>query len=744
MADVLQPKALVQLVGSGGVTKVEEEWMRLVESSKTAPAKLADYQPVLLELAGRGKKSEAEALAWAAVETLSQRHSAQDVLPAAGAFLLALGDSEEFRKQVAELYRQAYPDYEGLEDLLTEAGLAAGRPVRRALRTLDVSLAVEEGAFLVSRESDQAAQVKRVDRETWQFTITTSGRTQTLGAVHLADQWQPASSDDFRVMRQFEPQRLRQRLEDDPAGVLVDLCRQNANSIGSEALAELLAPDLVPPEDWKRWWGKARSALKKSPHLRLEGRSPYTVVYDDTPVDFTSEFVDQFRRHRDPVRRFDFVEKYIRECSVRGESSDRAILLEWHRVLRDQARDAIRAKDAAAALIAAASWQVGEMADVAGAQAELFDLMAESSAPAPLMAPIRRQDLLERAVKALIETRPQSGRDELLAMLPNLPQSYCDRAVEWLMQGGCTRTELDPAVQRILAAPVAHFDALLWLWDGPAYGELVQNIPPLTILMRILRTLTDARLSDEISKEQARTMCQHARSALSARNFERFEGALQGIDSGMAAALRNQINHVDGLGRPVQDGLLNRVSPHLPKREAGPVVLPWDREDIIYTTETGLSRKQNEIEHHVNVKMRENAIAIGAAAEKGDLSENSEYKFALEERDLLRARLAQMNSEYHVARVLSPDEVPTDYVGIGTRVVFRRQSDGQPYELTFVGPWESDHDKRRINYKAPLAKLVLGKRPGDTVEFDHTGASGTYEIVALHNGLREMAMHETG
>ena len=148
-----------------------------------------------------------------------------------------------------------------------------------------------------------------------------------------------------------------------------------------------------------------------------------------------------------------------------------------------------------------------------------------------------------------------------------------------------------------------------------------------------------------------------------------------------------------------------------------------------------LARKQNEIEHLVNVKMRENAKAIGDAAERGDLSENSEYKFALEERDLLRARLAQMNSEVAAASVLSVEAVPTDHAGIGTEVALRRVPDGESYTICFVGPWEADGAKGRFNYKAPLALKVLGKRVGDRAEFDHSGASGTYEVVALKNGL---------
>jgi transcription elongation factor GreA len=203
----------------------------------------------------------------------------------------------------------------------------------------------------------------------------------------------------------------------------------------------------------------------------------------------------------------------------------------------------------------------------------------------------------------------------------------------------------------------------------------------------------------------------------------------------MASAVRTHLNRLETLGRAVRDDMLRLLKQRFPSGTTAPVLLPWMRDDVIYVTAEGMAKRQQEIDHHVNVKMRDNARAIGAAAELGDLSENSEYKFALEERDLLQARLAQMNAEMSKAGVMSVDEVPTDQVGIGSRAVFRRASDGHIYEITFVGPWESDGARSMINYLAPIAKKVLGKRIGETVEFDHAGMSGTYEIVEIHNGL---------
>ena len=136
-------------------------------------------------------------------------------------------------------------------------------------------------------------------------------------------------------------------------------------------------------------------------------------------------------------------------------------------------------------------------------------------------------------------------------------------------------------------------------------------------------------------------------------------------------------------------------------------------------------------------KMKQNAIAIGKAAAHGDLSENSEYKFALEERDLLQARLAQMNAEMAIVRVISENDVPTDHVGIGTHVVMKHLDDDSRYEVTIVGPWEADVEEGLINYQTPLARSMLGKRIGDIVEFDYRAAKGRYEVVELSAHLAQ-------
>jgi transcription elongation GreA/GreB family factor len=98
-----------------------------------------------------------------------------------------------------------------------------------------------------------------------------------------------------------------------------------------------------------------------------------------------------------------------------------------------------------------------------------------------------------------------------------------------------------------------------------------------------------------------------------------------------------------------------------------------------------------------------------------------------------------MNAEVAAARVLTPADVPTDHVGVGSRVLFRRPDNRETYEMTFLGPWEADHSRGWFNYRAPLAQTILGKRIGDNIDFDHGEVNGRYEIAELHNALNEQA-----
>ena len=121
------------------------------------------------------------------------------------------------------------------------------------------------------------------------------------------------------------------------------------------------------------------------------------------------------------------------------------------------------------------------------------------------------------------------------------------------------------------------------------------------------------------------------------------------------------------------------------------------------------------------MKMPENARRIGEAASHGDLSENSEYKFALEERDLLRARVAA-----HQRRaVAGPHAQPSRRAaritwGSGcARDAAARCRGGAERVMTFLGPFETDVEQRHLQLPGAGFAEAHGPAGGRARHRDH-------------------------
>lgn len=729
---------LVELIGIGNNQAVATVWSSLLESPDHTLDELGNLDQALKVMVSQHEFTRAEELAWEAIESLSSRFECGDLVPLAGRYLLALGDSKTVRKQVLELYQKAYLDQEGLDALLEEAGLGGGRPVRRAIRTLNVCLALQEGDYLAARDEDGAVLVKRIDRTDWEITLQGSEGEETLGAVHLADGYQPASETSFRVMKIFFHDTLMKKIDKEPASIVSEICLERGGRMDSIDLENILVPDCLSESGWKKWWTRARTALKKNPNIELEGRSPYTITYVDKPQDLEAGVIKEYKKIGGPVEKLAILERYVQECKLRGQTFSLELLENYSGQAQQEAEKLAGTSPNGAALWWAVVRQIANLRGSQDFSEAALAFYREATDLQPIMQTLVDNQMVAPAMEDFLEAQRPDEDDQLLALLPMMPHGVCDVMVKRLLMHDADTARLESMMQSILSSPVQSFEALAWLWDGPTQEDKLPAPGLVAIFSRILRAVDECRRTDSLPKEKIKAVTMRARSVLTLRKHARFKQMLEDLDPSMASAIRTQLRKQDSLGRAAREDLVRLLDRKYPPVSTQKQVPPWELEDTLFVTELGFARKQDEIDHHVNVVMKKNAEAIGRAAERGDLSENSEFKFALEERDLLRARLAQMNSELSMAKVLNVDEVQTDHVNIGTRVAFKRTTDGDPYEITFFGPWESDTEKGWLNYRAPLSQKVLGKKMGEKIIFEHSGAEGEYEIVSITNALKEM------
>ena len=118
----------------------------------------------------------------------------------------------------------------------------------------------------------------------------------------------------------------------------------------------------------------------------------------------------------------------------------------------------------------------------------------------------------------------------------------------------------------------------------------------------------------------------------------------------------------------------------------------------------------------VSVERPAAAAAIAEARDKGDLSENAEYDAAREAQGLLEMRIAQLENTLSKARIIDETKIDTSKVQILSRVKLLNHNVKREVEYTIVSENEANLREGKLAIGTPIAKALLGKKVGDTVE----------------------------
>lgn len=120
--------------------------------------------------------------------------------------------------------------------------------------------------------------------------------------------------------------------------------------------------------------------------------------------------------------------------------------------------------------------------------------------------------------------------------------------------------------------------------------------------------------------------------------------------------------------------------------------------------------------------------AIAEAREHGDLSENAEYHAARDRQSFIEGRVAELEDVISRSEVIDPTKLSGDTVTFGTSVMVADEETDQESEYAIVGPYEADLSRGLISTSSPIAKALIGKRVGDSVEVRTPGGMKSYEI----------------
>jgi transcription elongation factor GreA len=125
-----------------------------------------------------------------------------------------------------------------------------------------------------------------------------------------------------------------------------------------------------------------------------------------------------------------------------------------------------------------------------------------------------------------------------------------------------------------------------------------------------------------------------------------------------------------------------------------------------------------------------NAIAV--AREHGDLKENAEYHAARERQSFVEGRILELESVVSCAEVIDPSIFTGDVVRFGAKILLADEDTDEESNYQIVGAYEADVATGLLSCTSPLARALMGKSIGDSVEVTAPGGSKSYEIVEVN------------
>ena len=123
--------------------------------------------------------------------------------------------------------------------------------------------------------------------------------------------------------------------------------------------------------------------------------------------------------------------------------------------------------------------------------------------------------------------------------------------------------------------------------------------------------------------------------------------------------------------------------------------------------------------------------AIEEARGYGDLSENAEYHAAKERQSFIEGRVAELEEKTRRAEVIEPARLSGAQIKFGATVVLADEDTEEKTTYQIVGADESDIKKGRLSISSPLARALIGKAKGESVEVVAPGGARSYEILSV-------------
>ncbi len=584
--------------------------------------------------------------------------------------------------------------------------------------------AMEPGAYVVHR-SWGFGQIQSYDEASNRLLIDFKGKKgHAMDPAFCVTTMEVLPSNHILVRKETEAAKIAELLENDPAQLVVETLQSYPNGATTAIDLELTLAQVLGEDKFKKWWSAAKKVVAKDPRIAVPAKKTECYILRETPVSAKDELVEAFNGTRSARRRISLAEQIL-VAADKGESSEdlRKILEAVTEAVRDSNQ-----LDAAERLYGAS---------VRDDLARLLDVDVTALAPSQgeLIANVR--DLPEIAEKIPVgfqsrflelikDTHPIEARDAIFTLLKTSQGKFTTECINFLVDNGyaddLATTLKRWQVEQNLRAPV-----LLWIVKNRHSKKFAKLLNDL-ITPRLLGAIFFAIDYEALQAASARRI---PLADILSDDPDLIADLLSTADPETARDLANTLMLNQGFEELTKKSLLARFIKIFPGIQSLVAADAEGKEEQLLVSRESYDRRREEYDTIVSKKIPENSKAIATAREHGDLKENSEYKMAKQDQQVLMAQKAQLERDLARARITDFSEATSDIVSVGSVVTLRDLNSGQTPRYTILGAWDSDPANQIIAYKTPLGQALLSKRIGEQVTVKIGASEESYEITGI-------------
>jgi len=151
--------------------------------------------------------------------------------------------------------------------------------------------------------------------------------------------------------------------------------------------------------------------------------------------------------------------------------------------------------------------------------------------------------------------------------------------------------------------------------------------------------------------------------------------------------------------------------------------------DKVPMTTAGFKALEEELRQRQQEERPRIIQAIAEARAHGDLSENAEYHSAKEQQSLNEGRIAELEDKISRAEVIDVSKLSGSTIKFGATVKLIDDDTDEEKTYKIVGDMEADVKDGNVSISSPIARALIGKKTGDTIEVNTPGGGKSYEII---------------